>query len=355
MAKKKTSQPTTQSSTHSKPRLIVIDMMIGMAMILVVLGHQSFPFSPRWYNEGLHEWIYMFHMELFMFLSAFLIRYSYRQINSISDYGRYVWRKLVKFFIPFLVIGLIVAIASAYMAGAAFDQIGQIALQALRQILLYPIWSDASFLWYIYILFGFYLISPLIIALPRWVKMVLCVASLALPLLQPGQLLGAALFCKYAFFYMLGILCGEGFEELRNVKTWVWGILSLPFLAWSILMFIARLGDGALDVPWLTVAPWQFHVVEPCLALPCFYFLGRMLMQVSWVNKVLTAISRDCFWIYLLQMFVVWTCAYAFQGIGLVGRSPFWPFLIVSTAMGIAVPIAIERIASLRTQKRKKE
>lgn len=342
MAKKTKTTPTTD--TQRPPRLAVIDMMIGIAMILVVLGHQTVPFSPRWYDEGLHEWIYMFHMELFMFLSAFLIRYSYRGVKSVGDYGRYIWRKFVKFFVPFLVIGLVVSLASAYERGVAMDNMWGVALDSLRRLLLYPIYSDASFLWYIYILFGFYLVSPLVIMLPRWVKMVLCVATLALPLLNAGQLLGAGLFCKYAFFYMLGILCGEGYEELRNVKTWVWGLLAIPFAVWSVLVFIARLG-GQLSYPWLTVAPWQFHIVEPCLALPFFYFLGRLLTQVGWVNKVLSAISHDCFWIYLLQMFVVWTCYFALQGMGFEGRCPFWLFLIVSTVLGIAVPMAVERVS----------
>ena len=114
MAKKTKTTPTTV--VQRPPRLAVIDMMIGIAMILVVLGHQTVPFSPRWYDEGLHEWIYMFHMELFMFLSAFLIRYSYRGVKSVGDYGRYIWRKFVKFFVPFLVIGLVVSLVLTRMS-----------------------------------------------------------------------------------------------------------------------------------------------------------------------------------------------------------------------------------------------
>ena len=48
-------------------RLVSIDMMVGLAMILVVMGHFTLGFEPDWYGNGLHNWIYSFHMQLFLF------------------------------------------------------------------------------------------------------------------------------------------------------------------------------------------------------------------------------------------------------------------------------------------------
>ena len=78
----------------TKTRLVSIDMMVGLAMILVVLGHMSVGNEPYWYSHGLHNWIYSFHMELFLFLSAFLIRYSFKGVTTVAEYGKYVWKKL---------------------------------------------------------------------------------------------------------------------------------------------------------------------------------------------------------------------------------------------------------------------
>ena len=101
---------TQQSKNNSKPkRLVHIDMMVGMAMILVVMGHFTLGFEPDWYNKGLHNWIYSFHMEMFVFLSAFLIRYTYKGVQSPLEYGKYIWRKFKKFFVWFVVIGITVA------------------------------------------------------------------------------------------------------------------------------------------------------------------------------------------------------------------------------------------------------
>ena len=54
---------------------MLLDLMQGLAMILVVIGHHLFPFMPEWYR-ALHYYIYLFHMPFFIFISAFLIRYK---------------------------------------------------------------------------------------------------------------------------------------------------------------------------------------------------------------------------------------------------------------------------------------
>ncbi len=330
MKKNKTLQAKTT-------RLLSLDLMVGLAMIFVVMGHMSFPFSPSWYNDGLHEWIYRFHMEVFVFLSAFLIRYSYKGVYSFADYLKYEGRKFKKFFIPFLLVGLAVALSKAWSYGIVKSDIWSYMWESLKCLLLYPMRSEASFLWYIYILFGFYLISPLVVKLPSWVKMVLCILSMGLPLLGANHFLGGYLFCKYTFFYFLGILCAEGWEQLRDIKTWIIGILSMPFLLWSIRYLVSCLNPD-IEGTFLEIGPQGFDILSGCLALPFFYFTARVLERINWISSILTQISKDCFWIYLLQMFVLWACALGFDYLG--NKSfPFWIFMAISTILAISIPI----------------
>lgn len=338
--------------------------MIGITMILVVIGHHSFPFSPRWYNDVLHPWIYLFHMEMFIFLSSFLIRYSYRGVHSVGEYLHYIGRKLVKFLIPFLVIGITVSLANAWVNGIPNDEIGRVALSSLRMLLLYPMTSDASFLWYIYVLFGFYLISPIVFRLPRWVQMTLCTLSIGLPLLHPSHLLGAYLFCKYAFFYFLGILCATGWIDETDSSTpdapkeqskpWLWVALATPFVIWSILLVLTRTHTLDLGSAFWT-APSAFHLIEPCLAIVFFYALSRLIIRCHWITRLLSAISRDCYWIYLLSLFISWLCAYLLAISGWGPHCPFWLFLLFSTTMGIAVPMALERLSRHLPNRRKRK
>ena len=315
-------------------RLVGIDMMIGLAMTLVVLGHASIGKVPYWYSHGLHNWIYSFHMELFLFLSAFLIRYTYKGVKSPLEYGKYIWRKFKKFFIWFILIGMAVALLACPMKGITLS--ADYVWYSLRTLLLYPRYSEASFLWYIYILFGYYLISPLFFRMPQWGRVLICVATLFLPMLPEGHFLAAFDFCQYSFFYCLGVLCAEWIDEIRGVKVWQWGLMSVPFVAWTAWVFSKGMQIG-FEHPQLG---W-WHIVTGVSAIPFFYLISMALKKIKSVNKTLTLISKDCYWIYLLQMFVIWGIVWVIQKTGLLGSISFTVFIIIAAILAIAMPIAI--------------
>lgn len=324
----------TKPTTPTKHRLVAIDMMIGMAMILVVLGHMSVGGEPYWYSHGLHNWIYSFHMELFLFVSAFLIRYSYREVKSLLEYSKYIWRKIKKFFLWFILIGIIVSLLAYPVKGTPFS-FGHL-WSSIRDLLVYPRWSETSFLWYIYVLFGFYLVSPLFFRIPQWGRVLVCVATLFLPMLPESQFLAAFDFCQYSFFYCLGVLCAEWIEDIRNVKVWQWGLLSLPFVAWSAWVFTSGMQIG-FEHPQLG---W-WHIVTGLSSIPFFFLVSMALKKIKPINKLLTLISIDCYWIYLLQMFIVWSIVALISKAGFDTHIPFALFIAVASILAIALPILL--------------
>ncbi len=316
----------------SKRRLVPVDMMVGLAMVLVVLGHLSVGFEPRWYSEGLHLWIYSFHMEMFVFLSAFLIRHSYKKVHSLLEYRQYIWRKFRKFFLWFLIVGMGVCLLACTVKG--YDCSGSYLWHSSKTLLLYPRHSEAAFLWYVYVLFGFYLVSPLFFKPPQWVRVLLCVGALLLTMVGGGALLCSHEFCQYAFFYCLGVLCAEWIEEIRSVKGWMWGLMAIPFVAYSVWL----LGEGyAMHVQMWQIGWWT--TVTGVAALPFFYLLARLLARIGIVRNILTNISMSCYWIYLLQMFIIWAAARI-----AVGSMPFGLFMAVTTVVAIALPWALWKI-----------
>lgn len=325
---------THKTIVQHKSRLVFVDMMIGIAMTLVVLGHLSFSFSPQWYNEVFHVWIYSFHMELFVFLSALLIRYSYRGVNAAGQYFQYEWRKFSKFFFPFILIGAVTGISSAYFNGIIEAQGGWLPTlwQELKLLVTYPMQSHASFLWYVYVLMGFYLISPLYFKLPRWLKMMLCLLSVGLTLPDVTYKFGAALFCKYFFFYALGVLCAEGIEELKSLQWWHWMLASLPFAGWTAYFIVTH--DRSL-----------FPVFTGLLSLPAAAFAGGGMRKARWICWCMTKISKGCYWIYLLQMFVAWGCAIAFRSTSLINHVPFWAFMTVTTFLCLCIPLLVQALS----------
>lgn len=77
---------------EQKDRLVYIDIAKGIAIILVVIGHLlQYNFSGT-YKHILFNWIYSFHMPVFMMLSGYVSAYntnittifsSFRQIKKI--------------------------------------------------------------------------------------------------------------------------------------------------------------------------------------------------------------------------------------------------------------------------------
>lgn len=315
-------------------RLVRIDIMVGLAMLFVVVGHLSVGFEPRWYSVGLHSWIYSFHMEMFFFLSAFLIRYTYKGIQSPLEYAKYIWRKFKKFFVWFFIIGMTVSIIAPLFRHEPLS--ASSLWQSLRTLLLYPRWSEASFLWYIYVLFGFYLISPLFFRLPQLWQVLCCIAAMFLAMHNGGSLFAADEFCQYTFFYCFGVLCAEWIDEIRSFKLWMWASLSTPFIAFSIWVFTAgyNMGFTFRQLQWWTL-------VTGMSSLPFFYFVTTGIQKVKSLSNAFSAISRNCYIIYLLQMFVIWTCTWAIKQFGLTDTIPFIVFMAVTSTMAILIPIAI--------------
>lgn len=212
-------------------------------------------------------------------------------------------------------------------------------LHSLRNLLLYPRWSEASFLWYIYILFGFYLVSPLFFRLPQWVRVLCCIGAMFLAMLDGTAFLATSDFCSLTFFYCLGVLCAEWIDEIRGVKVWMWGLLAVPFVAFSAWLFSQGEAIG-FEFPQLG---W-WSLVTGTAALPCFYLLAMAFEKMRPIKATLSSISRNCYWIYLLQMFIIWGCARLAHSSIHTGTITFIPFFIVTTVLAIALPIALSEL-----------
>ena len=87
-----------------KERNCLIDVMRGIGIILVLLGHRSLP-------NIMVKMIYAFHMPLFFFISGYLYRKC--------EFGKFVSNKIKKLIIPYIIFWLISAIIGffAYKSG----------------------------------------------------------------------------------------------------------------------------------------------------------------------------------------------------------------------------------------------
>lgn len=319
--------------TNQRKRILQIDLMQGFAMALVVLGHHLFTFLPIWYKD-MHAYIYKFHMPFFMFISGFLIHYSYKDVSDIHGYMSYIKRKAKKFIPPFLIVGFVITCLRHY------NDVNTIPSMLLK-LLINPLNSEATFLWYIYLLFIFYVLSPLLFRIPTkwlWGGLIL---TICLRLNPPGiDLFCLDYFFKLSPFYMFGVLVSTYFDRIRfllNEWKCLGAIALVVFIALSVLYFRYE------------VISLSYYIL-PWISIPAFAYLVWLIGKMTYVRCFLTFISYNCFGIYLLHMFFVQgfaLLASRWDGIAYTGGAVTYLILSIMVSMFLAA-ICWKRLESMK-------
>ncbi len=295
--------------------------MQGIAMLLVVLGHHLFPFMPEWYRH-MYYWIYTFHMPLFIFISGFLMRYSYKGVHSMAEYRSYVGRRFRKFALPYIIVGVLCALLASLGKG-----VGRFFLSS-AMLLVAPRYSDARYLWYIYMVLVFYCLAPLVFNVRgarRWA--LFAVALLISPLALPTKILSADYFVRFFVFFLSGALVAENYALIKRMDV-RWSIVALVlFVAMSMWLLVYDPND-------------LLEYMLQWVGIPAFLSVAWVIGKMPLMRDVLVGISKNCFVIYLLHMFVIQGVAVLLRlsGMGLTAYTAI-PYLLLSTALAISVPM----------------
>ena len=107
-------------------------------------------------------------MPFFMFLSGLTTFYSYRSINSISEYFAYTRKKFLRLAPAFFLFGIV--ILAGKLAVSRFLHVDNVPKNLCEEVFLIaikPSASVASSLWYIYVLFVLLALFPLLLTILR--------------------------------------------------------------------------------------------------------------------------------------------------------------------------------------------
>ena len=273
----------------AKERIPVLDYWIAILMILVILGHFSFPFAPPWYEKW-HAWLYSFHMGAFFFASGYLVKYTYKELTSWSDYFWYIGKKLIKFGIPFLFFGISLTIFAIWRKGGSGADYGA----ALQKLFMDPMSSQVLYLWFIYVLFFYYVLAPVFCQFVPVGLVFGGIAGLALSYFSLPRLFAIHCFSRYLIFFVSGILICTFQKHVSRLPSWLaWGAVPCFILC--------------------SMPPGEVLYLYSCmLSLPCLYLLCLFLARGEWLRNIAELISKNCFSIYLLQMIFIHVLALLF-------------------------------------------
>lgn len=275
-------------------RLTDIDRAKGLAIFLVVLGHIVTGDPPKanaWFGEVINI-IYSFHMPFFMYLSGFVMFYTFKAMDDFKDYFHYVQKKAFRIAPAFILFGIIILLGKMALASILHvdNQPEAGFVQGVLDILLVPGQSAAKGLWFVYVLFEFYLVVPVLLFVfgGRIWPVIAIGAGLAF-------VSGPALFMlegafEYLIYFSVGMLAAGSLPKFHNV---------LDRYSWLfLLVFLASLTLLYSKVPYSTA-----KLIIGLLSIPALHALVRTAGLVRW--EFLATWGLFSFAIYLMNTIAI--------------------------------------------------
>ena len=264
-------------------------------------------------------------MGAFFFISGFLMHYTRKPMKNPADYFRLIRDKFHKFALPFVILGILLSLIPLTQHHYSAK-----ALRTALKLFYRPTASYVIFLWFIYVLFEFYLIAPIISRFYNPSIVIFLLAAIGLSLCHiNNNLFAIHLFSRHFIFLLLGIIAAENITILRSIPRFPAYVVALYFLYLSI-----------------------FH---PGLFYPASSFLAlAFIFALSWAcaplllpcRSIVEHISRNCFGIYLYQMIAIQILARLFSF--LPNPSKLFPlFLLLSIPTAIVFSLVIIKVLNL--------
>lgn len=213
----------------------LVDIMRGIAMLLVVLGHTMTGCTVDSQKSFLFNIIWSLQMPLFILISGYVTKYS-RPISDSQGLWKYVKRRTIAYMLPW-------AVWSFVVRGVIFGQDGFLNVRNLLWNMDSGYWFLAT-IWTISMIFG---IASFIAerlskenVLKKQVVLLACYLAGMVLLIGIGLLLGLSFFAikltlYYMPFYYAGFLYGQFDDKImesENGKKIVDCVVAVCFVIW---------------------------------------------------------------------------------------------------------------------------
>lgn len=307
-------------------RLEDIDRAKGLAILLVVFGHivaRQPPTENEWYVFA-KTVVYTFHMAFFMFLSGVVYFAHLRVVQSVTEYFAAISKRFVRLMPAYFIFA-----GTIFLGKLAAQQFVHVdnpvhGLGDLFNIVLFPMQSVSSFLWYIYVLFIVSALALAIFTLTRGRLMPLVAIGFGLLFSPKIDFLAISQITKYLFFFALGGLAVTHWSQYSSLVDRLWipaGLLMLAMLATQSF-------SGML---WVIVA---------LLSIPALHGLCRK--QFPGV-KLLLVVGAMTFPIYLMNTISIGVAKAVMLKFASWDGDNFFIFFPLLFAAGVGVPIFIKK------------
>lgn len=231
-----------------------VDIMRGMAMLLVVLGHTMTGCTANSQSSFLFNIIWSLQMPLFILISGYVTKYS-RPISDGNGLWKYVKRRTVAYMLPW-------AVWSFLVRGIIFGEDGFLNVKHLLWNMDSGYWFLAT-IWTISMIFG---IASFIAErvskenlLKKQTVLLGCYLVGMVLLVGIGAILGLSFFAikltlYYMPFYYAGFLYGQFDDRMKESDTgkkMIDSIVAICFAVWLFIILrfpLYEMSDGGFAI-----------------------------------------------------------------------------------------------------------
>lgn len=281
-------------------------------MILVILGHACAFWSGHWFTENpiipsrsldtLYAWINSYHIYGFALVSGYIFVFKIMS-GGYSDFLQFLCNKVKRLLVPYLFVALIwVAPVSAFF----FDwDIGYVIIKYLLAI-------DPSQLWFLWMLFGvFVIVWPI-----RKLMMERPIAGYGISILLYGVgIIGRHVIpnifcvwttCQYVLFFFIGMRIRTREEKQERLI-----IESLPWYCWVIvdlLLFAGTIMVGQYSgKAWNLVTIMLNMILHIVGAVMVWTILQTLADKIKWKDsKAFKTLSLYSMPMYLFHQQIIY-------------------------------------------------
>lgn len=183
-----------------KKRIIEVDLLRGIAIVLMILGHSFIVYPVNVYQipwcKSVSHIIYTFHMELLFIIAGY--------VYKCDNYKKYFIGKVKRILVPYILFGSVSILLKAY-GGKAINGTVDIEAGVYRLIFF------GGYYWFLYVIFLIYTIFPLVnkkCKNSNYLIMIMFFIAVA-QLFIESNFLQVHNFLKYTVYFMCGYILSQ--------------------------------------------------------------------------------------------------------------------------------------------------
>ena len=253
-----------------RERIVELDVLRGLAFLAVVLQH-ALGVYVRKADIQISDAVMLgmlfnftkFAVPAFVFVTGIVLFYNYYEQ---LDYPKFIWKRTLEIFLPYL---LWTGIYDLYYHGV--PAINHLWLKAFAKNVLFG--TGAYHLWFVVMIFQFYLLYPVLLALFKWVR-----SWITTQLRFIGVITLLAALYILLMWFSAGYIAGGHFQ----VKAYVLQLLLIKFRDRNFLFFSFYFVLGG--IAGVSISKWRDFIIRSVswnsmAFVALFVWIGYELMQ----------------------------------------------------------------------------